>query len=208
MSAPHPIPRPVLSVQQLKIELHGGAQTLVHDLSFDVHPGEFLAVVGESGSGKTMAARAILQLLPPGIAQTGGRIVFDGEDLGTRDAKAMRPIRGPGIGMVFQEPMVSLNPVHRIGEQMAEGLRMHTKLSAAEIRSRIVDMLSEERLPRICETRCGRLVVGRLSFETCAVSLEEPFTLAMIGTAQAFVARRPVRSRASSPLACSMLGEK
>ncbi|MGJ7524587.1 ABC transporter ATP-binding protein [Variovorax sp. GB1P17] len=133
--------QPVLSVRQLKIDLHGGAQTLVHELSFDVHPGEFLAVVGESGSGKTMAARAILQLLPPGIAQTGGQIVFDGEDLSTRDVKAMRPIRGPGIGMVFQEPMVSLNPVHRIGEQMAEGLRMHTKLSAGEIRTRCLDML-------------------------------------------------------------------
>lgn len=136
-----PLTPPVLSVEHLKIELRHGTQPLVHDLSFDVKPGEFLAVVGESGSGKTMAARAILQLLPPGIAQTGGRIVFDGEDLSTRDVKAMRPIRGPGIGMVFQEPMVSLNPVHRIGEQMAEGLRMHTKLSAAEIRARILDML-------------------------------------------------------------------
>ncbi|BEP62413.1 ABC transporter ATP-binding protein [Variovorax sp. V213] len=141
MSSESTSPRPVLSVEQLTIALHGGAQTLVHGLSFDVHPGEFLAVVGESGSGKTMAARAILQLLPPGIAQTGGRIVFEGEDLSTRDVKAMRPIRGPGIGMVFQEPMVSLNPVHRIGEQMAEGLRMHGTLPAAEIRTRCLDML-------------------------------------------------------------------
>ncbi len=131
----------VLSVEHLKIELRNGAQPLVHDLSFEVKAGEFLAVVGESGSGKTMAARAILQLLPPGISQTGGRIVFDGQDLAAHDAKAMRPIRGPGIGMVFQEPMVSLNPVHRIGEQMTEGLRMHTQLPAAEIRARIVDML-------------------------------------------------------------------
>ncbi len=132
---------PVLSVEHLKIELRHGTQPLVHDLSFDVKPGEFLAVVGESGSGKTMAARAILQLLPPGISQTGGRILFDGEDLSSRDTKAMRPIRGPGIGMVFQEPMVSLNPVHRIGAQMAEGLRMHTRLSAVEISARILDML-------------------------------------------------------------------
>ncbi|MDM0006042.1 ABC transporter ATP-binding protein [Variovorax sp. J22G73] len=137
----HPSNPAVLSVEHLKIELRHGTQPLVHDLSFDVKPGEFLAVVGESGSGKTMAARAILQLLPPGISQTGGRIVFDGEDLSTRDVKAMRPLRGPGIGMVFQEPMVSLNPVHRIGEQMAEGLRMHTSLGAPEIRARILDML-------------------------------------------------------------------
>ncbi|MEZ2297454.1 ABC transporter ATP-binding protein [Variovorax sp. RCC_210] len=137
----HPSNPAVLSVEHLKIELRHGTQPLVHDLSFDVKPGEFLAVVGESGSGKTMAARAILQLLPPGISQTGGRIVFDGEDLSTRDVKAMRPLRGPGIGMVFQEPMVSLNPVHRIGEQMAEGLRMHTSLGAPEIRARVLDML-------------------------------------------------------------------
>ena len=140
MSAPSN-PSPVLSVEHLRIALRHGTQPLVHDLSFEVRPGEFLAVVGESGSGKTMAARAILQLLPPGILQTGGRIVFDGEDLAARDPKAMRPIRGPGIGMVFQEPMVSLNPVHRIGEQMAEGLRMHHRLSAAEIRARSLEML-------------------------------------------------------------------
>jgi peptide/nickel transport system ATP-binding protein len=131
----------VLSVEHLEIEVRHGTQPLVHDLSFDVKAGEFLAVVGESGSGKTMAARAILQLLPPGISQTGGRVVFDGEDLSARDTKALRPIRGPGIGMVFQEPMVSLNPVHRIGEQMAEGLRMHTQLPASEIRARCLDML-------------------------------------------------------------------
>ncbi len=140
MSAPSN-PSPVLSVEHLRIALRHGTQPLVHDLSFEVRPGEFLAVVGESGSGKTMAARAILQLLPPGIAQTGGRIVFDGQDLSRHDAQAMRPIRGPGIGMVFQEPMVSLNPVHRIGEQMAEGLRMHHRLSAAEIRARSLEML-------------------------------------------------------------------
>ncbi|WP_326537836.1 ABC transporter ATP-binding protein [Pseudorhodoferax sp.] len=132
---------PVLAVEHLQIALRQGTRPLVHDLSFEVRPGEFLAVVGESGSGKTMAARAILQLLPPGIVQTGGRIVFGGEDLARCDAKALRDIRGPGIGMVFQEPMVSLNPVHRIGEQMAEGLRMHTRLAPAEVRARILDML-------------------------------------------------------------------
>lgn len=131
---------PVLSVRGLQIGLTHGPR-LVHELSFDVRPGEFLAVVGESGSGKTLAARAVLQLLPPGIVQTGGQIVFDGQDLSTLQPEALRAIRGPGIGMVFQEPMVSLNPVHRIGEQMAEGLRMHGTLAPDQIRARCLDML-------------------------------------------------------------------
>ncbi len=131
----------VLSVRHLDLAVQGSGHPIVQDLSFDVRPGEFLAVVGESGSGKTMAARAILRLLPPGIVQTGGSVQLDGTDLGGLDAASMRALRGPGIGMVFQEPMVSLNPVHRIGDQMAEGLRMHTKLSAAEIRRRCIDML-------------------------------------------------------------------
>ncbi len=81
-----------------------------------------LALVGESGSGKTMAARAVLGLLPAGIRRTGGRIMFMGSDLATLDHEALRALRGPAIGMVFQEPMTSLNPAIRIGEQLTEAL--------------------------------------------------------------------------------------
>ncbi len=135
-------PPPVLSVRHLTLAVRGeGGATLVDDLSFDVMPGEFMAVVGESGSGKTMAARAVLRLLPQGIERRSGSVLLDGRALDGLDDEAMRSLRGPGVGMVFQEPMVSLNPVHRIGAQMAEGLRLHTRLSAGEIRQRCIEML-------------------------------------------------------------------
>lgn len=130
-----------LSVRGLRLEAESGGAPIVEDLGFDVKCGEFLAVVGESGSGKTMAARAILGLLPPGIRRTAGQIYLDGEDIAQAKPGRLRALRGVHIGMVFQEPMVSLNPTHRIGAQMAEGLRLHTDLSGAEIRQRCVQML-------------------------------------------------------------------
>src|SRR5690606_9777701 len=104
-------------------------------------PGQVMALVGESGSGKTLIGRSILRLLPEGIRQTGGRILYQGSDLSAVGQDGMRRLRGPRIGMVFQEPLVSLNPALRIGEQMAEGLRLHRKLSTAEIRERSIAML-------------------------------------------------------------------
>ena len=131
----------LLSVKHLRLETEAAGQAVVEDLSFQLRRGEFLAVVGESGSGKTMAARAILGLLPPGIRRAGGRVLLDGEDLGEAPPERLRALRGASIGMVFQEPMVSLNPAHRVGEQMAEGLRLHTQLSAVKIRARCIEML-------------------------------------------------------------------
>jgi peptide/nickel transport system ATP-binding protein len=126
---------PLLVVERLRIETSPGVP-IVHDLSFQVARGEFLAMVGESGSGKTMAARALMRLLPPGLRQTAGTIALDGEDIGRRDEEAFRALRGPDLGMVFQEPMVSLNPAMTIGAQMAEGLALHRKLAPDEIRAR------------------------------------------------------------------------
>jgi peptide/nickel transport system ATP-binding protein len=102
----------------------------VNDVSFDMAPGEILALVGESGSGKTATARAIIGLLPPGLAVQGGGVTFAGTAL---DPGKLCSLRGPGIGMVFQEPMTSLNPALPIGLQMAEGLALHTKLRGGEI---------------------------------------------------------------------------
>jgi len=132
---------PLLSIEELRVEAHGGPTPILEDVSFHIDPAEFVAVVGESGSGKTMAARAILQLLPPGLRQTGGRIVFDGQVLDALPPPQMRALRGPGIGLVFQEPMTSLNPALGIGSQLAEGLKLHRDLSAADIRARCLDML-------------------------------------------------------------------
>lgn len=133
---------PLLQVDHLLIRASADGPLAVNDLSFTVAPGEIVALVGESGSGKTMAARAAIGLLPLPMEVCGGAIRFDGQDLNQLGTAQLRGIRGARIGMVFQEPMVSLNPAIRIGEQMAEGLRLHTDLDKAQIRERCVDMLT------------------------------------------------------------------
>jgi peptide/nickel transport system ATP-binding protein len=133
---------PLLTVDHLRIVAARSGAAVVDDVSFAIDRGEFLAVVGESGSGKTAAARAILGLLPPGLRRAGGRIELDGEDLATVSPRRMRTLRGPAVGMVFQEPMVSLNPAISVGAQMAEGLALHERLAKSEIRRRCLDMLA------------------------------------------------------------------
>jgi peptide/nickel transport system ATP-binding protein len=141
MSAPS-----FLRVDSLTLRAAANDMAVVNDVSFDVRAGEVLAIVGESGSGKTMAARAILGLLPPGIICPGGRIVMDGEDLLQASPQRLRALRGARIGMVFQEPMSSLNPAMRIGAQLAEGLKLHTRLSATQIEDRCIAMLERVRI--------------------------------------------------------------
>jgi peptide/nickel transport system ATP-binding protein len=132
---------PLVSVENLRIEAVRSGTAVVDDVSFDIARGEFLAVVGESGSGKTAAARAVLGLLPSGLCKTGGRIALEGTDLARLSPRRMRGLRGPVVGMVFQEPMVSLNPAISVGAQMAEGLGLHERINNAEIRRRCLDML-------------------------------------------------------------------
>ena len=143
---------PLLSVEHLSIRAGDHGPVVVDDLSFALPPGEMLALVGESGSGKTMAARAILDLLPPPMQRIGGAIRFDGQDLAGLPQRALRRIRGARIGMVFQEPMVSLNPAMPIGRQMAEALKLHLRLDDAEIRRRSLAML--ERIQIADPERC------------------------------------------------------
>ncbi|MER8826631.1 dipeptide ABC transporter ATP-binding protein [Mesorhizobium sp. M0938] len=132
----------MLSVQNLSISVGPSGKRIVDELSFDLASGDMLALVGESGSGKTMAARSILNLLPaPLVTTADSSIRFEGQELIGIAPKALRRIRGAEIGMVFQEPMVSLNPAVTIGEQMAEGLRLHRDMSRAEIKDRSLAML-------------------------------------------------------------------
>ena len=133
---------PLLAIDNLRIEAERSGATVVDGVSIAIERSEFLAVVGESGSGKTAAARAVLGLLPPGLRQAGGRIALDGVDLATLSPRRMRALRGPAVGMVFQEPMVSLNPAISVGAQMAEGLGLHERIGKAEIRRRCLDMLA------------------------------------------------------------------
>ncbi len=117
---------PLLEVRNLTVEFATaqGNVTAVRDVSFQIAPGEVLGLVGESGSGKSVSALAILRLLPP-QASIHGHIQFRGKDLLTRPEPEMRHIRGAGISMIFQEPMTALNPVMRVGDQIAEAVLAH-----------------------------------------------------------------------------------
>jgi len=138
-------PVPLLSVQELSI--HGPLERpLVDRVSFDIQAGRVLALVGESGSGKTLAGRAVLRLLPPQVRQSGGTILFSGHDVARLAPEAMRQLRGAAIGMVFQEPMVSLNPAIRIGEQLCEALLLHENVTPDQARARALEMLRRVRI--------------------------------------------------------------
>jgi peptide/nickel transport system ATP-binding protein len=133
---------PLLSVENLRIATPKGDIVAVDGVSFAVGAGEIVAVVGESGSGKTATARAAIALLPPGLAVAGGAVRFKGVDMTRAAPGELRRLRGPGIGMVFQEPMTSLNPALTIGAQLEEGLALHAPLTPAERRAAILAMLS------------------------------------------------------------------
>ena len=140
-------PARLLQVRNLTVRPGRVLPPVVCDLSFDIAPGEMLALVGESGSGKTMAARSVLRLLPaPLMPDAASSVRLKGTELLTLSDRAMCAVRGARIGMVFQEPMVSLNPAMPIGKQMAEALRLHHRLSAAEIRDRSLAMLERIRI--------------------------------------------------------------
>ncbi|WP_454767085.1 ABC transporter ATP-binding protein [Cupriavidus campinensis] len=141
---------PVLDIRHLSIRLpEGGDRALaVTDASLTLHPGQTLCVVGESGSGKSMIANAVMGLLPrPHVEPVAGQILFDGRDLLRLGESELRELRGQKIAMVFQEPMTALNPVMRIGDQIAEVFDAHLRLGAAEKRQRIVAALADVGLP-------------------------------------------------------------
>ena len=125
-----------------------GEITAIEDASFSVAPGEILGIVGESGSGKSVTALTIMGLLPrPPARIVQGSVTFEGEDITNAPPSRMQRIRGPGMAMVFQEPMTSLNPVFSIGEQIMETLRAHERLSVREQRDRAVEMLDRVGIP-------------------------------------------------------------
>ena len=135
---------PLLSIQDLSVAFRqgGGDMLAVDRISFDVRPGETVALVGESGSGKSVSALSILRLLPyPAAHHPSGRILFKGRDLIAADEDAMRRVRGDDITMVFQEPMTSLNPLHTIDRQVGEILKLHRGLSDRQARARTLELL-------------------------------------------------------------------
>jgi peptide/nickel transport system ATP-binding protein len=127
---------------------NSGLFRAVDDLSFQVRRGETLAIVGESGCGKSVSALSIMRLVPdPPGRIVGGEILLEGTDLLTLDEAKMREIRGNRISMIFQEPMTSLNPVIRIGDQIGEVVRLHRTMSARQAWDKAVEMLRVVRIP-------------------------------------------------------------
>ncbi|TQM46001.1 ABC transporter ATP-binding protein [Pseudonocardia cypriaca] len=141
-------PAPLLSVEDLRVQFRTatGVITPVDGLSFEIAPGETLAVLGESGSGKSVTAQAVMGLLQAGRI-TGGRIVYDGVDLLTRPAADVRRLRGSEMAMVFQDPLSSLNPVFRVGTQIGEMFRRHRGASRREAKAAAVDLMKRVGIP-------------------------------------------------------------
>ncbi|MDQ0456316.1 ABC transporter ATP-binding protein [Rhizobium paknamense] len=135
----------ILSVRGLKIAL--GRKQIVHNLSFDIPAGSTLAVVGESGSGKSVTSLAVMGLLPEGLAKVEGSISLQGQELVSLTESEMRRVRGGKISMIFQEPMTSLNPVQRIGDQIGEAIAIHRGLKGHELRNAVLDMLRKVGIP-------------------------------------------------------------
>jgi peptide/nickel transport system ATP-binding protein len=134
----------LLEIENLSLTI--GDTQILKDMELSVAPGEVMGLVGESGSGKSMTALTVMRLLPH-AARATGRVTFDGIDILAATEDQMCALRGDDIGMVFQEPMTALNPVKTIGEQVAEGIRWHTKASRAEAEDRARKMLDRVGLP-------------------------------------------------------------
>jgi peptide/nickel transport system ATP-binding protein len=129
-------------VADLSLEVAYSGKRVVDSVSFQVEPGEMVGIVGESGSGKTLVARAIVCLEPPAVRRVGGRIEFEGFSVPDMKPGELRDLRGARVGMVFQEPMTSLNPAMRIGQQLEEGLVRHRNLTPEDRRQLVVGMLN------------------------------------------------------------------
>jgi peptide/nickel transport system ATP-binding protein len=140
---------PILSLEKLSVRLPPGADRpfALQDVTLNVSPNEIVCIVGESGSGKSMAANAVMRLLPGGVEIAAGRILFEGKDLALAGEAEMRHVRGAGIAMIFQEPMTALNPLRTIGDQIGEMFRIHTELSKAEIAAKVQSLLEEVHIP-------------------------------------------------------------
>ncbi|MBN9233020.1 MULTISPECIES: ABC transporter ATP-binding protein [Phyllobacteriaceae] len=140
---------PVLSVQNLTTSflVEGKWKQVVRDISFDVAPGETVAIVGESGSGKSVTSLSIMRLLPQDTSRVEGKVILNGRDLIALPEDKMRQVRGNDVSMIFQEPMTSLNPLFTIGDQISEALLCHNDMSFADARAETIRLLEKVRIP-------------------------------------------------------------
>jgi peptide/nickel transport system ATP-binding protein len=141
--------QPVLSVRNLRVEFvtRRGILKAIDDISFDIGKGEVLGVVGESGAGKSVTGSAVIGLIDPPGRIAGGEILLSGMRIDNLPPEEMRRVRGKRIGMIFQDPLTSLNPLYRVSEQLIETIRTHTNLSASAARKRAIDLLAEVGIP-------------------------------------------------------------
>lgn len=141
---------PLLSVRDLSVVFSGedGPHTLIDGVSFDLGKGEILGLVGESGSGKSLTCRSLVRLVPsPKLAITSGSVMLDGRDLTKVPEADIREVRGRDIGMIFQNPTSHLDPLMRIGDQIAEGIRVHRGVDGKEARAAALDILAQVGFP-------------------------------------------------------------
>ncbi|MEQ1649309.1 MAG: ATP-binding cassette domain-containing protein, partial [Hyphomicrobiaceae bacterium] len=142
--------RNALEITGLSVAIAGGGDRThaIQDITLSVAPNEIVCVVGESGSGKSVTSQAVMGLLAKGqLLLEKGSIKLEGEELVGKSQTDMRRVRGKRIGMVFQEPMTALNPVERVGDQIAEVLEIHTSLDAGQRRARVLEMMTAVHLP-------------------------------------------------------------
>ncbi len=140
----------LLDVQNLRTSFPSptGRIAVVEDISFQIKKGEVLALVGESGCGKSVSAMSIMRLVPkPGLVESTTKLMFQGRNLLDLDVPEMRKVRGGDIGMIFQEPMSSLNPVQTVGAQVVEAILLHEDVSAADARDRTIQLFKRVGIP-------------------------------------------------------------
>jgi oligopeptide/dipeptide ABC transporter ATP-binding protein len=180
----------LLDVRDLRVDfdLPGGVLHAVDGASFELRAGEALGIVGESGSGKTMALRALVGLLPRAGRLAGGEVLFEGTDLAAAEPQTLRAIRGRSISMIFQEPMTALNPVMRVGEQIAEGPLIRLGYSRRRADERAIELMRmvgiaapEERANAYAHELSGgmrqRVMIAiALSMEPQLILCDEPTT--------------------------------
>ena len=194
--------KPLLDIRGLNVPLPTGADRpfAVEDLSLTLEKGELLCIVGETGSGKSLTAFATMGLLPSNLPAPTGAVMFEGRNLLSLTPAERRKLAGSRLAMIFQEPIAVLNPIYRVGEQVAETFRMHTDLKEGEIRRRVIELFHEVRLPKPNEIvrayphqlsggQCQRVMIASaLALDPGVLIADEP-TTALDVTTQARILR-------------------
>jgi len=140
------VSKPVLDIHNLVVKV--GTSTLIDRISFQIQPAEIFALVGESGSGKSLTSLAIMRLLPDALSIVAGEITLHQRSLLALSEAQMQKVRGKSVAMIFQEPMTSLNPVMRVGDQVSEVLRVHLGLSSKQAQTKVIDLFNEVGIPQ------------------------------------------------------------